>query len=309
MARTHSSLWRTQNFLRDPRLALRLVRQAGIADSDLVYDLGAGTGNITAVLARHAGRVVAIEKDAALARLLRRRFALTPNVAVIEGDLLAHPLPDREYLVFASPPFDRTADLVRRLTSADHAPRDAWLVLQREAAARFTGTPRTTLSALLIAPWFALDIVYRFDRSDFVPRPSVDAVFVRLHKRGPPLVPGQQSQLYRDFVVSCFTTRDATVRDALARRLGSRAAARLLRAAPDPPTAVPSAVPPAAWLALFRTFARAPLSLRVRVRGAEARLRRQQRRLEKRHRTRTPRDGLPRATVLTRPGHASTLRT
>src|SRR5206468_10286188 len=100
-------------------------------------------------LARRADRVVAIEKDPALVRVLQRRFAVVPHVDVRRADLLTQPLPRDDYVVFSSMPFDITAQLIRRLTDAAVPPRNAFLVLQAEAASRFSGQPRMTLAALL----------------------------------------------------------------------------------------------------------------------------------------------------------------
>lgn len=287
-----SALWRTQNFLHDPRLIERLVRRARIASDDVVYDLGAGSGNLTAAIARRAGRVVAIERDPRLVRRLHRRFAHQPSVVVCEADILAYPLPHHEYVVFASPPFDITAELMLKLTAASTAPRDAYLVLQEEAAVRFAGRPRMTLAAALIGPWFSLDALHRFAREDFDPRPSVDAVFVHLHKRGPPLVPERHQQRYRDFVVAAFTSRKATVNAALARFIGPRAARHLSQTAGIARVSYPSDLALGEWMNLYDAFARAPIVLRRRIAGSEARLRRQQGRLQKLHRTRAPRDAL-----------------
>jgi 23S rRNA (adenine-N6)-dimethyltransferase len=289
---SRDSLWRTQNFLRDPQLIDRLVGMARITRRDVVYDLGAGRGALTASIARHARRVIAIERDDALAARLRRRFRDQPNVVVREADILRHPLPHSEYLVFANPPFDITAELVRRLTSADVPPRDAYLVLQREAAQRFVGRPRMTLAALLIAPWFSLEVLHRFRRSDFIPAPSVDAVFVRLHKRGPPLLAEGEAQLYRDLIAACFAAWRPTIGEALAHAVGSRAAARLMAASHLPTRARPSELPLSSWLRLDERFATAPEGVRQRIAGSETRLRRQQRAMSKSHRTRAPRDAL-----------------
>lgn len=290
--RSRETLWRTQNFLRDPRLIDRLIAMARINQRDVVYDLGAGRGSLTTLLARHARRVIAIEKDEALAAQLRRLFRDQPNVVVRETDILTHRLPHSEYLVFANPPFDITAELVRRLTSADVPPRDAYLILQREAAQRFIGRPRMTLAALLIAPRFSLDVLYRFRRSDFSPAPSVDAVFMRLHKRGPPLVAESEAQLYRDLVAACFAAWRPSIGEALAHAVGSRAAARLMAASHLPTRARPSELPLSSWLRLYDHFATAPDVVRQRIAGSEARLWRQRRRMTKTHRTRVPRDAL-----------------
>lgn len=290
-----STLWRTQNFLRDPQLAEWLVARSGIGPGDVVYDLGAGTGVLTAALARHAARVIAVEKDPPLADQLRLRFADQATVVIRKADIRTYPLPAADYVVFASPPFDITAEIVRKLTSALVPPRDTYLVLQREAAERYLGSPRQTLAALQIAPWFSIDLVHRFAKTDFLPAPRVNVVLMRVRKRGPPLVPAAEAQLYRDLIVAVFTAWRPSVGRSLSAVIGARGAARLLRAADIEPATKSSAIPLSGWLALHRRFAQLPEPLRARVAGAELRLRRQQRRLSKRHRTRAPRDGLPRA--------------
>src|SRR5439155_1640198 len=142
-------------------------------------------GILPDALARRAGRVIAVEKDPALVTRLKARFHDRPNVEIRHADILAHPLPRAAYVVFASPPFDATSAIVRKLTSAAAPPRDAYLVLQREAADRYLGRPRQTLAGLLIAPWFSVRIIHRFARSDFVPSAAVDVVVVSMRTRGP----------------------------------------------------------------------------------------------------------------------------
>lgn len=286
------TLWRTQNFLRDSQLAARLVARSAIRATDVVYDLGAGIGVLTAALARRAGRVIALEKDETLYAHLQARFADDPKVTVRLADILTHPLPRADYAVFASLPFDITSAVLRKLTSAQVPPRDAYLVLQREAAERYLGRPRQTLAALLIAPWFSVDIVHRFACYDFVPVPAVDVVLARLRKRGPPLVRIREAQSYRDFLVTCFAEWRPTVGRSLSDTLGPRISTRLLRAAEIDPSARPSEIPLAAWLRLFRYFAELPDGITRTVAGAEERLRRRQRRARKVYRSHVPRDAL-----------------
>lgn len=290
--RPGSALWHSQNFLRDPRLIERLVTRAGISRADTVYDLGAASGNLTAALATRARRVVAIEHDPALAEVLRNRCRGDDHVVVREADLQRYPLPHSDYVVFANPPFDITSAIIGKLTNADVPPRDAYLVLQLEAARRFAGRPRMTLAALLIAPWFSLTELHRFRRSDFVPAPSVDAVFVRLHKRGPPLLPMSERRAFRDFAVALFTPRTPTAHRSFERVLGRRAAAYLTREARIDERATPTQLDLSSWLHLYAAFATLPTEVRQSVVGAEARLHRQQQRLTKMHRTRAPRDAL-----------------
>ena len=287
-----SSLWRSQNFLGRTVLVEHLVTRAGVSRADLVYDLGAGSGVLTSALAARARRVVAIERDPVLAARLRKRFARQPNVVVREVDIRDARLPRSDYLIVANPPFDMTSVVMNKLTNARVPPRDAYLVLQLEAAQRFAGRPRMSLVALLIAPWFAVRQIHRFRRSDFSPEPSVEAVFVHLHKRGPPLLPMCERSRFGDFATALFTPRTTSFGESVQRVLGRRAAAHLMREARVDPRATPTRIPLSTWLSLYEAFTALPSHLRGRIVGAEARLRRQQHRLQKVHRTRVPRDAL-----------------
>ena len=276
-----------QNFLRSGRLVDRLLERAGIGPDDLVVEIGPGLGIITERLARACRQVLAIEKDPALVRRLRRRLAGVPNVALFEADVLSCPLPVTGYKVFASIPFNITAAIVERLTAEPWAPDDAYLVVQREAAARFLGEPRETLAALLLKPWFEPALVHRFRRTDFDPAPQVEVVMLRLRKRGPPLVPPDDAQSFRDFAVHVFTAWRPTVRDALAPALGAETLRRIERRSEVDLGRPPTAIRFEEWLDLFTAFLRDAGEPEHRaILGAEARLRDQQATLHRVHRTR-----------------------
>jgi 23S rRNA (adenine-N6)-dimethyltransferase len=89
--------------------------------------------------------VVAIEKDPVLVPPLRHRFAGMPHVRIREADFLEVALPRAPYKVFANIPFNITTAIVTKLIGASCPPDDAYLVVQKEAAARFAGLPRESL--------------------------------------------------------------------------------------------------------------------------------------------------------------------
>jgi len=254
--RVSPTTWHIQNFLHHRRLVERLIDMARLSERDTVLDLGAGRGVITNCLAARCRRVVAVEADPALADGLRRRFRAAPNVIVRQEDALCMRLPREPYKVFASIPFDGTARVLRRLTSATYAPQESYLVVQREAAERIVGWPRQTMFSVLRYPWFDADVIHHFQRTDFLPAPRVDVVFLRLRKRGPPLIPRRHAALYRDLVTACFVGRpDRTLASTLEYLLGHRRLVRLTRELGVSATATPSTVGCATWLALFRTIA------------------------------------------------------
>jgi 23S rRNA (adenine-N6)-dimethyltransferase len=255
-----------QNFLNDPALVERVLDHTSVGPEDVVYEIGAGAGAITDRLARRCRHVVAVEKDAGLAERLRRRFAARTNVSVFLADAIEFPLPLTPYKVVANLPFNVTSAVVARLTAAPQPPEDSFLGVQREAAERFAGQPAETLVSLFLKPRFAPQLVYRFERADFNPRPGVDVVLLRLRKRGPPLLSATDEALYRDVVAHAFGAWRPTVRRALGGLL------------PSPPPGVdlrvtPSALPFDSWLTLFRHFQRtAPADARRRVAGAAGRV-------------------------------------
>lgn len=144
-ARPDSTLWRTQNFIRSAALADRLIDLSGIGPDDVVYEIGAGTGNLTDRLSARVRRVVAIERDEVLCASLRSRFEGRTNVAIRCADFLEHPLPRAPYKVFANPPFDITTAIITKLTSAPTPPMETHLAVQKEAADRYLGKPSQTL--------------------------------------------------------------------------------------------------------------------------------------------------------------------
>jgi len=128
-----------QNFLRS-RAAERLVRDAAVQAGDVVLELGAGTGVLTAALARRAVRVLVVELDPDWARRLLEQFAENQRVFVIQGDALAFPLPGEYFRVVANLPFNRTTAALKCLLDPANALVRADVVVQAEVARRLPGS-------------------------------------------------------------------------------------------------------------------------------------------------------------------------
>jgi 23S rRNA (adenine-N6)-dimethyltransferase len=92
-----------------------VVADAGIAAGDLVLDVGAGRGALTAPLIARGARVVAVELHPRRAAELRARFG--SSITVVRADAADLRLPTRPFRVVANPPFAITTALLRRLVA------------------------------------------------------------------------------------------------------------------------------------------------------------------------------------------------
>lgn len=130
------------HFLHDRALIARMVGASGAGDGQLVLDLGAGYGAITAALAAAGPRVVAVERDPLLAGRLSRRFEGCSHVTVLAADVRDVPLPRREFLVVASIPFAVTTALLRRLLGDPSVPLAGAELIVGWGAGRWLSRPR-----------------------------------------------------------------------------------------------------------------------------------------------------------------------
>ena len=195
-----------QNFLRSSRLVRSLLDTSSIGSRDIVYEIGPGRGIITAELAQISHKVIAIEKDPSLARQLCQRFPDVDNVQIIATDFLMYHIYDREYKIFANIPYNITASIVRKIFYTSPMPSEAYLIMQKEAAEKFSGRPHETQFSVLAKPLFDIQIIRELRRTDFEPVPKADSVLLRIKKRPSSLVRREDAFLYRSFVCYGFGT-------------------------------------------------------------------------------------------------------
>lgn len=208
---------RSQHFLRTRGLAAELVRAAGVCADDLVLDLGAGTGRLTAELACAARRVVAVELDPALAAGLRGRWT---GVDVLETDAATVRLPSEPFRIVANLPFDRTTAILRHLLDDPRVPLlRADLIVEWAVAVKRAVPWPSTVNGVVWGAWYTSAVVRRLSRIAFDPPPTVDAGVLVFERRSVPLVPIRDGRAYRRFVAAGFRHGlRAVVRPRLLRR-------------------------------------------------------------------------------------------
>lgn len=204
MKRLHT---KSQNFLRSPSIVKTLAGHSNLKKTDTVYDIGAGSGIISFVLAQRCARVIALEHDTRMLAKLRTNLHGLDNVEIVHGDALTFDLPTGGYKVFANIPFHLSSPIVRRLSEAMDPPDAIYLIVQKQFAQKLLMDTEsfTGLLGAFIAPLFSARIRYKLHRSDYTPPPAVDTVFIELLRRDTPLVPIGDMPRYREFVETCFS--------------------------------------------------------------------------------------------------------
>ncbi len=192
---------RSRHFLRS-RIAAAIVAGADVRRSDLVVDIGAGTGRLTAELARVARHVVAIELDPQLAGSLRGRW---PNVTVVEGDALRVAFPDEPFRVVANIPFAHTNDLLHRLLDDPALPLERADLIVEWGVAVKRGLPApSSVSGILWGAFREFRVERKLLASAFDPPPRCDAGLLVVTRRARPLVAASDLPAYRRFVADAF---------------------------------------------------------------------------------------------------------
>ena len=77
-----------QNFLIKDEAVNEIIESSKITKSDLVIEIGPGLGTLTKELLERAGKVICIELDVRMVKILKERFALYKNFEIINEDVL-----------------------------------------------------------------------------------------------------------------------------------------------------------------------------------------------------------------------------
>jgi 16S rRNA (adenine1518-N6/adenine1519-N6)-dimethyltransferase len=211
---------RGQHFVIDPNTIRKVVREADLAPSDLVCEVGAGLGSLTLGLRAAGAHVVAVEIDAGLVSALTELVGDDPGVQIVEGDALRL---DHGDLVGGGPaalvanlPYHVATPIVFRALEAAVFDRLVVMV-QREVGERWAATvesPRYGAVSVKLAAQADVTLRGRISRSAFYPVPNVDSVLVRLDPK-PWSAPVPRQQLFA-YIEQGFAQRRKRLRNALA---------------------------------------------------------------------------------------------
>jgi 16S rRNA (adenine1518-N6/adenine1519-N6)-dimethyltransferase len=216
-----------QHFLTDQRTLRRISRAAVLSSRDVVIEIGAGLGDLTAELAALARRVIAVEVDDALAAHLARRFDGT-NVTVVHGDALEL-TPDAilgragvnpPYVLTGNLPYNVAQPLLRRFLGSSPKPERAVVMVQAEVAESIAAKPgEMSVLSIAVQLYGKPELLFRVRPDAFYPPPRVTSAVVRIDIAPGLRVTVSDVDAFFHVVRAGFSTRRKQLRNALANGL------------------------------------------------------------------------------------------
>jgi 18S rRNA (adenine1779-N6/adenine1780-N6)-dimethyltransferase len=180
-----------QHILKNPGVAQAIVDKADLKQSDIVLEVGPGTGNLTTRILEKAKKVIAVEQDPRMAAELTKRFQGTPaakRLELILGDVIK--LEQFPYfdVCISNTPYQISSPLTFKLLATSPSPRSCVLMFQREFAMRLFAKPGDKLYSRLSVNaqmWAKVDHVMKVGRNNFNPPPQVESNVVRITPKNP----------------------------------------------------------------------------------------------------------------------------
>lgn len=234
-----------QNFLRDRAVLSRIAAATGAGPEDVVVEIGAGLGALTAALLRlepPPARVLAIERDPDMLAVLTGELGSWPRLEVLRADAAhfdfaaAARAAGRPVIVVGNLPYQIASALILALVEAGRggAVARAIVMVQREMAQRIVAPPGSRVYGRLtvaITQHAEARILFNVRPGSFHPAPAVTSSVLSLVPRAAPLAAVRDTAVFEEVVKQAFATRRKMLRRALAARFGEAEAGAALATA------------------------------------------------------------------------------
>jgi 16S rRNA (adenine1518-N6/adenine1519-N6)-dimethyltransferase len=213
-----------QHFLVDRNILSKVVRTAGIVETDVVLEVGPGLGILTLALAKEAKRIIAVEIDKKLVEIIQEKIADCPNVEIIRKDIMEVDFNDlierggQPLKVVANLPYQISTPLLFRFIESRSVFASLTLMLQKEVAERMAATPGgKDYGPLSIFTQIVSDFSIQFliKPSAFFPPPKVDSALIHVVWKKRPWAGVEDIGWFRRVVKGSFGYRRKTLMNAL----------------------------------------------------------------------------------------------
>jgi len=222
-----------QNFLTDKDVLKKIIDAADLKSSDIILEIGPGTGILTFELAKRVKQVIAVEKDKRMCEILENELNVrnVRNVKIINKDILKIEDVARLYVgratsyipnykIVANIPYYLTSPLIRKFLEAENQPKLMVLMVQKEVAqricpprrARSSGEagakpPKMSLLSIAVQFYAEAEIIAYVSKNSFYPVPKVDSAILKIEPRMNANLEPNERELFFKLVKQGFSAK------------------------------------------------------------------------------------------------------
>ena len=196
----------SQNFIKNPSIIRYILGVIDIPKNSLVLDIGVGEGIISQELDKLGHRVIGIEKDPELVENFKQNF---PNIQILEQDFLKYNFPEEEFFIISNPPFSIFSQIIKKIIYKPNQNQGFLIFGQEEAIERIIGIGGESILSIILKSFYQVEIVHKFNKSDFSPKPNVEVLLLRGIKIPTKLLDNQLD--YLNFVKFGFSQQKSSL--------------------------------------------------------------------------------------------------
>ena len=218
-----------QNFIIDDEVIEDIVKGANVTKEDLVIEIGPGIGSLTKILLENAKKVICIELDRKMIKLLNDRFFMYKNLELINQDILKINLQKlikeekskseiRNVKIVANLPYYITTPIIMKLVEENLDIESITVMVQKEVAERLIAIPGTrNAGAITYTVYYNCESekIREVDRTCFIPEPEVTSEVIKLKIREQKSVNVTNEKIMFNIIKSAYMQRRKTLLNSL----------------------------------------------------------------------------------------------
>lgn len=218
-----------QNFLINEEVVKEIVNCSNISNEDLVIEIGPGLGTLTKFLLEQAGKVICIELDTKMLKILEDRFSLYNNFEIINEDVLKVDLKNiiknekengkiKNVKIVANLPYYITTPIIMKLLEEELELESITVMIQKEVADRLIAIPgQKNTGAITYSVYYyaTSEAILEVPNSSFIPEPEVTSKVIKLNIRKEAAVKPKDKEKMFKIIKCAFMQKRKTLLNSL----------------------------------------------------------------------------------------------
>ena len=218
-----------QNFLISNEVVEKIINASDIKENDMVIEIGPGLGTLTKFLLQKAKKVLCVELDKKMIKILNDRFSDYNNFELINEDILKVNLKKiiednkkteqiANVKIVANLPYYITTPIIMKLLEEKLDIESITVMIQKEVADRLIEIPggkNTGAITYTVYYYCESEKIIEVPNNSFIPEPDVRSEVIKMNLRKEPAVKIQEPKIMFMIIKSAFMQRRKTLLNAL----------------------------------------------------------------------------------------------